>query len=74
MALHQQCISCVRGPATFLKVVDEHTRLKSGDEADFPNTGKQTYRVRQNEDTEDYFANQRTGQNHSMRSKQNSNK
>ena len=33
----------------------------AGDTADFPNTEKQTQRVRQNE-TEDYVPNERTGQ------------
>ena len=36
-----------------------------GDGADFPNTEKQTQRVRQNEETEEYDPNETIGQNHS---------
>ena len=39
--------------------------LSRADVMDFPNIEKQTQRVRQNEETEDYVPNERTGQNHS---------
>ena len=35
---------------------------RTGDVSDFPNTQKQTERVRQNEETEEYVPNERTGQ------------
>ena len=34
--------------------------LRAGDVADFPNIQKQTKRDRQNEETEEYFPNERT--------------
>ena len=43
-------------------------------EGDFPNTQKQTQGVRQNEDTEEYIPNERTGQNFSKRAKWNRDK
>ena len=45
---------------------------RTGDTADFPNTKKQTQRVRQNEETEEYVPSERTGgQNHSKGATQN---
>ena len=47
---------------------------RAGDIADFPNTKKQSQRVRQPEETEEYVPNERTGQNHSKQPKQNGDK
>ena len=44
---------------------------RTGNVAEFPDTQKQTQRVRQNEETEEYVANERTGQNCSKRPKEN---
>ena len=41
--------------------------IRSGDIADIPNTEKQTQRVRQNEETEEYVPNERTGQTEELK-------
>lgn len=41
------------------------------EEEDFPNTQKQAQRLRQNEKTEECVPDERTGEGHSRRSKQN---